>query len=316
MTQPMPTPPAPLLAQPLAAQPAFVQPGQPPPEAGEPLQIVTEDGTALAGCVYAARGPARGAVLLVPAMGVPQSYYAAFARWLASRGFHTLTFDYRGMGLSRRGSLRGLEVDIIGWGEQDAQAALRALTARAPGLPVTWIGHSLGGQIVPFVRDREAVTKVITVAAGSGYWRDNAPALRRKVWIFWWAAVPVMTPVFGYFPGRRLGMVGDLPRGVIQQWRRWCLHPDYAVGDGEPMRARFAEVTTPITSLSFTDDEMMSEANIRSLHGFYVNAPRSLLRLDPGEQGLRRIGHFGFFKQDPQEPLWAKYVTPELATKE
>ena len=24
------------------------------------------------------------------------------------------------------------------------------------------------------------------------------------------------------------------------QWRRWCLHPQYALGDGEETRAQFA----------------------------------------------------------------------------
>ena len=56
------------------------------------------------------------------AMGVPQSFYAAFARWLAAEGFHAATFDYRGMGRSRRGSLRDVEADILTWAEQDTAA--------------------------------------------------------------------------------------------------------------------------------------------------------------------------------------------------
>ena len=46
---------------------------------------------------------------------------------------------------------------------------------RTAGVPITWIGHSLGGQLVPFVHDRRGVAKIITVAAGSGYWRENSP---------------------------------------------------------------------------------------------------------------------------------------------
>jgi predicted alpha/beta hydrolase len=246
-------------------------------------------------------------------MGVPQSFYARFAAWLADHGIVTVTFDYRGMGLSRRGSLRHVAADIVTWAEQDTAAVLAALEARAPGLPVTWIGHSLGGQIVPFTPGSERVSKVITIATGSGYWRINAAPLRRKVWIFWWLAVPALTPLFGYFPGKRIGMVGDLPRGVIRQWRAWCLQPEYAVGDGEHIRAKFAAVTTPLTAFSFSDDEMMSAASIDSIHGFYTSAPRTMRRLTPDEIGVGRVGHFGFFRAEMEKPLWDGRLLPELA---
>lgn len=47
----------------------------------------------------------RSGVLIVPAMGFEQQSYA-FAQWLAALGHFVVTFDYRGMGHSRRGSLR------------------------------------------------------------------------------------------------------------------------------------------------------------------------------------------------------------------
>jgi len=277
----------------------------------ETTTLVAADGTPLAATFYVP-AHARGAALVVPAMGVPQSFYAAFATWLAEQGVVTVTFDYRGMGASRRGSLRGLDADILTWAEHDTQAILRALERRARGLPITWIGHSLGGQIVPFVPELGAVAKIVTVATGSGYWRENAAPLRKKVWLFWFLAAPLATPLFGYFPGKRLGMVGDLPRGVIRQWRKWCLHPEYALGDGEHVRDAFSRVTTPITALSFTDDEMMSERNVESIHSFYTRAPRELRRFAPTDLGVARVGHFGFFRAEMRAPLWDVIVRREL----
>lgn len=279
------------------------------------VDVETADHTPIATRFYTPRLPAKGAVLIVPAMGVAQTFYAAFAGWLAREGFHVATFDYRGTGKSKRGPLSRVDADILTWAEQDTAAVLRALADRAPTLPVTWIGHSLGGQIIPFVKEHVAVSKVITIATGSGYWRENAAPLRRKVWIFWWLAVPIATPLFGYFPGKALGMVGDLPRGVVRQWRKWCLQPDYAVGDGAAMRDRFASVSTPITALSFTDDEMMSDANTTALHACYTRAPRKMLRMSPGDAGVARIGHFGFFRAEMKEPLWDGLVAAELARR-
>ncbi|MCK6547325.1 alpha/beta fold hydrolase [Myxococcota bacterium] len=279
------------------------------------MELITSDGVVLDASLFEPTRAAVGAALIVPAMGVPQRFYEGFARWLAREGFWAMTFDYRGMGRSRRGSLRDVDADILTWSERDVAAALDALGARARGLPLTWIGHSLGGQIVPFTPNHARVAKIVTIASGSGFWRENAEPLRRKVWFFWYGVVPFATPLFGYFPGARLGMVGDLPRGVVEQWRRWCLDPEYVVGVERDARERFAAVDRPLTSLSFTDDEMMSGANVASLHGFYTGAPRTMRRFTPAELGVARVGHFGFFRPEMEAPLWRAHVSAELARR-
>ena len=43
---------------------------------------------------------------------------------------------------------------------------------------------------------------MVTVAAGSGYWRDYAPSLRRIAPLLWFVIVPLSIPLAGYFPGR------------------------------------------------------------------------------------------------------------------
>jgi len=280
--------------------------------------IDTADGTPIAARFFAPQGEARAGVLVVSAMGAPQGYYRPFAAWLAAQGYFVATFDYRGIGRSRpgahRGSLRGFKADVLDWAGLDCAAMIEAVAARAPGRDLLWIGHSLGGQIVPMVPNRERIAKIVTVATGSGYWREYAPRTRLFGWWLWFVAVPAATRLFGYFPGRRLRKVGDLPKGVIEQWRRWCLHKDYAAGaEGPPMRARYAAVTTPIVSISFADDEYMSLANTRALHALYANAPQTLKRIAPADIGEKRIGHFGFFRAKYEHALWRGQLLPALA---
>lgn len=273
------------------------------------LEVVAEDGFTLAAREYGDASSARASVLIVPAMGVEQQYYASFAQWLVEQGYCVVTFDYRGMGASRpdrfRRSLRGFEADVITWATRDCAAMVDVVAERAAGRPLLWIGHSLGGQILGLVPNRERVTAMLTVATGSGYWRENATRLRAIVWWLWYVLVPLTLKLYGYFPGRRLRKVGDLPAGVIKQWRDWCLHRDYVVGhEGDVVRRRYAEVNTPIFSLSFTDDEFMSRANIDSLHSFYTGAPRTMKRISPRDIGVRGIGHFGFFRKRFADTLW------------
>jgi predicted alpha/beta hydrolase len=108
-------------------------------------EIITADGHVIIGRFFAPREQPKGAVLIAPAMGAPQNYYAPFAAWLASQGFLAATFDYRGTGLSRRGSLRRFEANIVDWARLDCAAMVGMLSARAPSKPLYWVGHSLGG---------------------------------------------------------------------------------------------------------------------------------------------------------------------------
>jgi len=242
-------------------------------------------------------------------MGVEQAYYADFAHWLAAQGYWVVTFDYRGVGQSRpaafRPSLRGFESDVLAWAQRDATALVDFMAERLGERPLLWVGHSLGGQILGLLDRPERIRAIVTVAAGSGYWRDYVPRLRRFAPALWFGIIPVALLLFGYFPGRRLGMIGDVPRGVMRQWRAWCLDPDYLFGVEDPAwRVTYARLRQPILSLSFTDDEYLSERNIASLHAFYAGAVREMRRLEPGDIGVDRIGHFGFFRRRHAERLW------------
>jgi predicted alpha/beta hydrolase len=268
----------------------------------EDIIVRAADGFPLAATIFGEAASARAAVIVPPAMGVSRGYYRAFAEWLAERGYLVATFDYRGIGGSRPSTLRDFEADILAWARLDAAAVVDSIP---PRLPLLWIGHSLGAQILGLVPNRARVAAMVSVAAGSGYWLQNSLKLRAMVWWLWFVAVPVSVKMCGYFPGRRLKKVGDVPGGVMLQWRQWCLDPEYVVGvEGEAVRAQYAALRIPMLSLSFTDDEFMSAANIESLNGFYAGCWRDRRRLAPRDVGSRSIGHFGFFRRRFEPTLW------------
>ena len=282
--------------------------------------VTTADGVELAATVYGDARACRAGVLIVPAMAVEQAYYEPFAQWLAARGHCVATFDYRGIGRSHRGPLRSVQADVLTWARLDTGAMVDFTADRIGPRPLLWVGHSLGGQILGLVPQHERVAAMLTVAAGSGYWRDYVPGLRRLAPLLWYGIVPTLLAAVGYFPGQRLGLIGDVPAGVMRQWRSWCLHPDYLFGVESPeVRSTYAALAQPILSLSFTDDEYMSARNIASLHSFYAGSAPELRRIAPADVGVDRIGHFGFFRRHHGETLWplaGKWLAAHTALEE
>lgn len=263
---------------------------------------------------YSASSSAKGHVVIAPAMGVTQAFYQPLAHWLSQQGFNVTTFDYRGIGESQQKPLRQYNLDILQWAKQDCSAALAQVLEQNTALPVYWLGHSLGGQIFPLIAQIEKVTKVITLASGTGYWKHNAPALRRQAPMFWYVIVPVLTRMFGYFPGAKLGMVGNLPKSVMLQWRRWCLHPEYCVGvESAEIRRLFTQLHLPLVSISFSDDEMLSQQNMQDLHALFGSTRKQLKNYSPQQFGVKRIGHLGFFREQFKQTLWPEILLPELS---
>ncbi|HJV76515.1 MAG TPA: alpha/beta fold hydrolase, partial [Noviherbaspirillum sp.] len=278
----------------------------------ERITIHAADGFKLAATRFAPQSSAKAVIVLPTAMGVKQDFYFPFAQFLAQQGFAVLTFDYRGSGTSVpdgfRRSLRGFKASLFDWSE-DYNAAVRAAKQWHRNVPLLVIGHSLGGQLPGLLRDNHLIDGIVTVAAGSGYWRDNTPELKRIVWFLWYFVVPLSTRLFGYFPGKKMRMVGNLPKGVIFQWAQWCKSPHYVVdGNGRPIRDGYEKLRVPLLALSFTDDEMMSRRSIDSLHDFYRNASVERRYIEPSEVQAKRIGHFGFFRQEFQSTLWSQAV--------
>src|SRR5215472_2522090 len=139
-------------------------------------KLLTEDGYSLSMSWFHPKGNARGAVLIVPAMGVSKAFYAALGRWLAHKGFLAACFDFRGTGDSLDGDLRHVGGDVITWAG-DAGAVLGKLMTEGKSLPISWIGRSLGGQILPLVPGHSQLQQVFTIATGNGYWLENSWSL-------------------------------------------------------------------------------------------------------------------------------------------
>jgi predicted alpha/beta hydrolase len=289
----------------------------------EHLRLHTDDGHTLAARAYR---PLDGtavqrAVIVAPALGVPQSFYDRYARWLTSHGCTVYTLDWRGMGESAPTDLKRYRARLTDWARHDAPAIMALVSARHPDLPISWFGHSMGGILFGMMPQHPQIDCVVTLGSGSGFTRHLAPRLRPWMGLFWHVVVPLSVARHGYFAGRRINAVGDLPRGIVAQWKRWCASPDFLFSEGPDVAAAYAAVRKPITAVLFTDDTMASARGIRAVHAGYTGTTVRHLDLRPQDIGAARVGHFDFFHARTGPRGWAHSlawlgVTPQADSAE
>lgn len=261
------------------------------------------DGYPLAMRLIAHPAP-RHAVMVSAGTGMPKGFYDRFARHIAARGAVVLTYDYRGIAGSRPDDLAAMRMDYADWGRLDMPAAVQALAAAAPGLPIHHVGHSVGGHFVGFMPDHDRIARHAFVSVGTGYWGRHHRAYNPVELFFWFGFGPWSLRRHGYIKGGGLWPGCDLPRGVFEPWKRWCLKPAYFTDELDALRPHgFDAVTAPIRSWVFPDDPIATPRTARDLLAVYPHAPSEVVLRRPADYGVRRIGHEGAFRRG-LEPLW------------
>ena len=269
------------------------------------LVFKADDGAELVGRLFMPSRAPFAAVVLNGATGVPQSYYAHFARWLAAeRGMACLTYDYRDVGRSWSGPMAQSSADMTDWGTSDPLAARRALARAVPDTPLWIIGHSLGAMMLPNQRDFTGVSRVIGVASGMVHHSDHPWPYRALALMFWFGAGPLATSLVGYMPGKRLRFGEDLPGGVYWQWRRWCTTRSFYAADlGARLPAPQWRQDIPVRLVSFSDDDLIPPHCVERLarEGYEGKAQVDVIEPDGP------VGHLSMFARR-NAALWPKLL--------
>jgi predicted alpha/beta hydrolase len=260
------------------------------------VTLTAADGYTLGATHY---GSGSRAVLVMSATGVPQTYYAKFAGYLAERGFSVLTFDYRGIGRSLAGKVSQVRARMRDWALLDAAAACRFF----PQSKMLVVGHSFGGQALGLLPEPERIAGALMVGSQSGYWRHWSALGQAWMWPATHVALPGVARLLGYFPASRLGFGEDLPAGVALEWASWCRDPRYLVG-ALGVDAAYARVRAPLRAYVISDDSFAPLRAVDALGALYPNSQWETRRVAPRELGVKSIGHFGFFRERFRDSLW------------
>ncbi len=271
------------------------------------VSIRCEDGVVLGGHFWRSETERpHGSVIVNPATGVLARYYHRYAQFLVRHGFDVLTFDYRGVGQSRPQQLRGAGYRWRDWGERDFDAALRWMAKHRRNGPLTVVGHSIGGFLPGLAESAPMIDRMLTVGAQYAWWGDYMASRRLALLFKWHVAMPMVTAACGYFPGRRLGWLEDLPKGVANEWsfRGRRFERSHPADERQAALRRMAAVKAPILAVVVSDDELGTIPAVHRALNYYKGAQRMSVLLHPADFGRDAIGHFGLFHDRYTDSFW------------
>jgi predicted alpha/beta hydrolase len=215
-----------------------------------PTEVVLPraEGTRSTLTVWQAADAAAPVVLIVPAMGMPATYYHRFGETLAAAGVHCSLMELRGHEAAG-GRRPGRDYDF-GYVDMvddvaDAVAATRDLL---PAAPVALLGHSMGGQIGMMYAALHPgeLAGIVLMASSTPHWRTWSPWLLPVS-----AAFPVVAAVLGHFPGQRVRFAGRESRGLIRDWAHLARTGRFVAGED-----RLADVALPMLAVSVEGDRL------------------------------------------------------------
>jgi predicted alpha/beta hydrolase len=249
------------------------------------------------------RDTQRPVVIINAATSVRCRHYSRFADYLFANDFDVITYDYRGIGESRPASLKGLKASWSDWGALDFEAMLKRAQREFPNQPIDVVGHSFGGCAAGLGASGRLIRRLVTVGAQFAYWRDYAPAHRWRMLGKWHVVMPLITMIYGYFPGKRLGWLEDTPAGVVRDWctptARYERRPS-----GQDLHVRnFAAVTAKALAISVSDDPMARSRPSNACSATSPTPATPTCALRPKTSAKKKLGISPFSQRIPSHTM-------------
>lgn len=277
----------------------------------EDFETRCEDGITLKGSLLIPDTP-KAVVQFNCGTATKKEFYLPFLTHLAENGYLCCLWNYRGS--EKTDDLKHSDYRFSDYGTKDMPAIKKYLDNRFSHLPFLFIGHSAGGQQIGFINDLENVKGSINIAVSSGYYPNMPLGYRMKAYIFFYIFSPASVLLNRYVKAKPYGIMENLPKKVVSEWRSWLEKEDYffdAKFYGKTIpKGHYKNFKFPIHVYYSTDDTISNEKNTNA---FWRNVKSekgiTFTELTPNDFGLKKIDHFGYFRKNMKNKLWIDIVT-------
>lgn len=268
------------------------------------IDLITDDGYILSGHVFEPNFPNHKLLLINSATGVKQQIYFSFAQFFAEHGFTVITYDYRGIGLSKPEKMNGFKASMRIWGTIDYKSVTDYIKVNFPDHKKFCLGHSLGALILGMNEDSKIFEEFIFVGTQNAFVGNLKLKTKIEAYLGFGIAQPLSTKILGYFPGNWFGLGESLPAGSAFDWRTLILNKKSTNKLLEKIKDFSKVLTQKVFVIRAEDDAWLTEKGVRSLlENTYPNMIPTYRLVKTSESEKNEIGHINFFRSYNRK-LW------------
>lgn len=184
--------------------------------------------------------------------------------WLARLGFDVWLLEVREHG---RASLNGARHSKSGFDDLvdvDVRTAIESVLNYTGSAKIFWIGHSHGGILIyaylgKFPEENKSLAGFVTIGTQTTEQNKTMRQWGRLI------SIPLVAPVLGYFPSRRLKLGPEDELGAIMmEWFWWNFNHQWT-NNGFDYQAALRNISTPLLCLCGTNDDMANPIGCRKI---------------------------------------------------
>ncbi|MBT2622974.1 MULTISPECIES: alpha/beta hydrolase family protein [Chryseobacterium] len=270
----------------------------------EKLVLTTTDHISIVAHLFMPENSNEKLLLINSATGVKQHVYFSFAKYFSEKGFTVITYDYRGIGLSKPDHMKGFNASMRIWGTEDYKTVTTYIRTRFAKYEKFCLGHSVGALILGMNKDSEIFKELFFVGTQNAFVGNLKFKTKIEAYLGFGIAQPLATQLLGYFPAHWFGLGESLPKNCAYDWRTLILNKKSTNGLLEKIDDYSKKLTQKVFVIWAEDDVWLTDKGVKSLlNDTYPNLSPTyrLVRASESEKG--EIGHVNFFR-NYNKKLW------------
>lgn len=268
------------------------------------IDILTKDHYSLATHLFEPQVSNQKVLLINSATGVKQQIYFSVAQFFADHGFTVITYDYRGIGLSKPHKMRGFEASMRVWGTTDYKALTDYIKSNFEDYKKYCLGHSVGALILGMNPDSEIFEEFIFVGTQNAFVGNLRLKTKIEAYLGFGIVQPLFTLFLGYFPASWFGLGESLPSGSAFDWRILILNKKSTNNLLEKSADFSKKLRQKVLVIWAEDDAWLTEKGVKSLlENTYANLRPTYRHIYTSESEKGEIGHVNFFRSYNRK-LW------------
>jgi len=235
---------------------------------------------------------------------------SGLSRFLASRGWRTVAFDFRGHGDSGPAAASGASWTYDDLVQRDMPAVVACARARAKKHPLAVVGHSLGGHVALAALGLGLLDADAIVGVAANVWIESLEPSRAR----WAAKRAILGAVLavsrrrGYFPARALGLGSDDESlAYFTAFHRYAKTGVWGSDDGRlDYLAATGNVKVPVLSIASEGDRLSCNPDCAERLFARCAGLRAFERVRRADDGGRPPSHMGLVTSEAARSVWAR----------